>query len=182
METLTRSGSAIELLYKIEQLSKQAARGLPQRLDIKEAWSGIGFRIGSVNLVAPLTQVNELIHYPKLTLVPGTKKWVKGIANIRGTLLPIMDLQGFLGKTSVSVSAKTRVMVIKHGDLAVGLVVDEVLGLTHFSEENQVTAVAQFDESLRNFIQGAFHQDGVETLIFSMHALAGHPDFFKVAV
>ena len=182
MDTLTQSRSPIELLFNIEQLSKQSARGLPQRLDIKEAWSGIGFRISGVNLVAPLTQVNEIIHFPKLTLIPGTKKWVKGVANIRGTLLPVMDLQGFLGKNSVATSSKTRVMVIKHGEMAVGLVVDEVLGLTHFNEENHVTAVAKFDSSLRSFIQGAFHQDGVETLIFSMHALADHPDFFKVAV
>lgn len=182
MDTLARSSSPIELLFNIEQLSKQAARGLPQRLDIKESWSGIGFKIGGVNLVAPLNQVNEIMHYPKLTFVPGTKKWVKGVANIRGTLLPIMDLQGFLGKKTVPTSPKSRVMVIRHGELAVGLVVDEVLGLTHFNEENQVTAVSQFDASLRSFIQGAFHQDGIETLIFSMHALADHPDFFKVAV
>lgn len=182
METLVQNKAPIELLFDIEQLSKQAARGLPQRLDIKESWSGIVFRISEVNLVAPLNQVNEIMHYPKLTLVPGTKKWVKGVANIRGTLLPIMDLQGFLGKNNSPASPKSRVMVIKYEDLAVGLVVDEVLGLKHFNEENQVTAVAKFDASLRSFIQGAFRQDDVETLIFSMHALAGHPDFFKVAV
>lgn len=182
MESLTNSNSPIELLYNIEQLSIKAARGLPQRLDIKESWSGIGFRISGVNLVAPLQQVNEILHYPKLTIVPGTKKWVKGVANVRGTLLPVMDLQGFLGKDSVRTSARSRVMVIRHGDLAVGLAADEVLGLVHFNEENQVTKVSEFDPSLRSFIQGAFHQDGQETLIFSMHALAGHPDFFKVAV
>ena len=86
----------IQLLQEIEQQCKNTAKGLPQRVDVKESWSGIGFRIGEINLVAPLKQVNEILHVPRLTAVPGTQRWVKGVANIRGTLLPIIDLQGFL--------------------------------------------------------------------------------------
>ena len=172
----------IQVLYEIEQLGKTLAKGLPQRVDVKEAWSGIGFRIADFNLVAPLDQVNEILHYPKLTGVPGTHHWVRGVANIRGTLLPIMDLPGFLGKKISNLTPRSRVLVIKYEDLSAGLVVDEVLGLKHFNEEDKVTAVSRFDESLRNYIRGAFRHNGVETLVFNMHALADHPDFFQVAV
>ena len=157
-------------------------QGLPQRLDIKEAWSGIGFRIGDFNLVAPLNQVTEILHYPKLTIVPGTKPWVKGVADIRGTLLPVMDLNGYLGKKGSAIGTRTRILVIRYEDITVGLVVDEVLGLKHFSDEEKVTAVTKFDESLRNYVKGAFRQKNIETLIFNMQALANHPNFFQVAV
>lgn len=172
----------IQLLHDIEQRGKAAARGLPQQVDIKETWSGIGFRSSHMNLVAPLEQVNEILHYPSLTLVPGTKPWVKGVANVRGTLLPVMDLNGYLGKKVTTVTPKTRILVVKYEDMTVGIVVDEVFGLKHFSEDDKVDAVKQFDEALRGYIQGAFRHDDVETLVFNMHALAIAPQFYLVAV
>lgn len=172
----------IQLLFEIEQQGKAVAQGLPQQVDIKETWSGIGFRVSNVNLVAPLDQVSEILHYPSLTMVPGTKPWVKGVANIRGTLLPVMDLNGYLGKKVSAITMKTRILVVKYEDMTVGIVVDEVLGLKHFSDEDKITAVKKFDESMRNYIQGAFQQNQVETLVFNMHALAIHPQFFQVAV
>jgi twitching motility protein PilI len=172
----------IQLLYEIEQLSMAAAKGLPQQVDIKESWSGICFRVNEINLVAPLNQVSEILHFPTLTMVPGTKSWVKGVANVRGMLLPVMDLNGYLGKKATTLTQKTRILVTKFEDMTVGVVVDEVIGLKHFSDEDKVTAVKKFDESVRNYIQGAFRQNEVETLVFNMHALAMHPQFFQVAV
>jgi len=172
----------IALLFEIEQQSKARAKGLPQQVDIADTWSGIGFRIGDTNLVAPLDQVNEILHYPTLTLVPGAKPWVKGVANVRGMLLPVMDLNGYLGKNLSVVGQKTRVLVVKYEDMTVGLVVDEVMGLKHFRDEEKVSAVKKFDDSMRNYIQGAFRQKEAETLVFNMHALVVHPEFYEVAV
>jgi twitching motility protein PilI len=172
----------IHLLHQIELECKKTAKGLPQRTAIKESWTGIGFRINDINLVAPLKQVNEILHLPRLTHVPGTQKWVKGVANIRGTLLPILDLQGFLQEKPITQTNKARVLVVRRDDLSVGLVVNEVLGLKHFQDEERVTAVSKFDESLRNYVHGAFRQNGEEILVFSMYALADNPHFFQVAV
>ena len=172
----------IQLLHSIELECKKTAKGLPQRADIKESWTGIGFRLNDINLVAPLKQVNEILHLPRLTHVPGTQKWVKGVANIRGTLLPIIDLQGFLHEKPLPQTGKSRVLVVKRDELSVGLVVSEVLGLKHFQDEERVTAVSKFDESMRTYVHGAFKQNGQEILVFSMYALADNPHFFQVAV
>lgn len=172
----------IQLLHEIELQCKTTAKGLPQRIDRKEAWTGIGFRIGDINLVAPLKQVNEILHFPRLTQVPGTQRWVKGVANIRGTLLPIVDLQGFLHDKPLAQNNRSRVLVVKRDDLSVGLVVSEVMGLKHFQDEEKVTAVTRFDEALRNYVHGAFKQNGEEILVFSMYALAENPHFFQVAI
>ena len=174
--------SPVQLLYDISQKCKEVAKGLPKRIDISRDWSGIAFRIGEFNLVAPLHQVNEILHYPNLTSVPGAQSWVCGVANVRGTLLPIMDLRGFLGSPHSPPTSRSRVMVIKYEELTSGLLVDEVLGLKHFKEEEKISAVTKFDESLRKFIRGAFRQNGVEILVFSMEALTLDPNFYQVAV
>ena len=115
----------IQLLHDIEQLSVRIAKGLPQREDIKEHWSGIAFRIGEFQFVAPLQQVNEVLHYPVLTTFPGTKSWVKGIANIRGSLVPVMDLSAYLGKKHIGVNNQSRILVIHRDSITVGLLIDD---------------------------------------------------------
>jgi twitching motility protein PilI len=172
----------IELLHDIEQLSIRIAKGLPQREDIKELWSGIAFRIGEFQFVAPLDQVNEVLHYPALTTFPGTKSWVKGIANIRGSLVPVMDLSAYLGKKHIGINNQSRIMVINRDNITVGLLIDEVQGLKHFDEAEKTTSVTKFDEALKDYVQGAFRQQKDEFLVFNLDALAYHPEFYKVAV
>jgi len=174
--------SPIELLYELEQHCLRVAKGLPQREDIQVAWTGIGFRVGDLNLAAPLNQVHEVLRFPKMTRIPGTHAWVKGVANVRGTLLTVTDLNQFLGKPPSQSTHRTRILVYRRDELAVGLMVDEVLGLKHFYDEHKVSAVTKFDEALRGYVRGAFKASDIETLVFSMHALAEDPQFFRVAV
>lgn len=172
----------IELLLELERRSKQNAKGLPQQTEKKALWSGIGFRAADINLVAPLSQVNEILHYPKLTLVPGAQAWVKGLANIRGTLLPIMDLQGYMGKDAIPLRMQSRILVIHQGELSAGLLVNEVLGLKHFEPESKVAFVKKLDQAIKPYIHGAFEQDGQTWHVFDMAALAQDPLFLRVAV
>lgn len=174
--------SPLKLLYDIEQHCLNVAKGLPQREDIQDVWTGIGFRVGDINLTAPLNQVHEVLRYPKMTRIPGTQGWIKGVANVRGTLLTVTDLNQFLGRPPSQITQRTRLVIHRRDELAVGLMVDEVVGLKHFYDEDKVSAVSRFDEALRAYVRGAFKQNDVETLVFSMQALAEDPQFFQVAV
>ncbi len=180
---MTHHKHPLALLREIEQRSLRNTRGLPQRAETRALWHGIGFRIGDITLVAPLTQVNEILHYPKLTLVPGTLSWVKGLANIRGTLLPVMDLRGYLGQSAVTPDAHSRIMVIQQENLSAGLLVDEVLGLKHFDPQQEaITRVKKLNEAVRPYIQGAFLQSDQTWYVFNMATLAEDPQFLQVAV
>ena len=171
-----------ELLRELEALSIKTAKGLPQEVESKEVWSGIGFRIGGMLMIAPLAQVNEILYYPNLTLVPGTLPWVKGLANIRGSLLPIMDLQKYLGQPAIHLRQHSRILVINQGELMAGLLVDEVLGLRHFEPEEQVNRVKKLDPAIKPYIRGAFNQGDQTWYVFDMTVLAEDPQFYKVAV
>ena len=172
----------IDLLLALETRSKQTAKGLPQQTEQRSLWSGIGFRIGDTNMIAPVTQINEILHYPSLTLVPGTLPWVKGLANIRGTLLPVMDLQSYLGQTPIKLRSQSRILVIQQDELTVGLLVDEVLGLKHFEPEERVTRIKKLDPAIKAHIRGAFQQGNQTWHLFDMTTLTADPQFYKVAV
>ena len=86
-----------QILLDIDQRCRALAAGLPSQQAAVQTWSGIGFRMGERLFVAPMGEVGEVLHEPRHTLLPGVKSWVKGVANVRGRLLPVMDLCGFFG-------------------------------------------------------------------------------------
>lgn len=171
------------LLREIEQRALQQAQGLPLQLKVKNDSLVIGFRIGTQKFVTPVNEVTELLTYPELSRVPGTKSWVRGVANIRGNLLPIMDLQDYLIKKPTVLTANCRILVVDHEGVFSGLLVDAVLGLKHFLIENRNDrALPDVDDFIKSYLVGSFIQDNEQWGIFSMHALAKSPLFLQVAV
>ncbi len=175
-----RSLPPYDLLREIEQRSQAKALGLPQQIEVRRTWSGIGFRLGEAQLVAPMGDVGEILEYPSLTHVPSAMAWVKGIANIRGSLLPIMDLNGFIMGDPIQLQRRSRVLVMRRGGLNCGLLVDEVLGLRHFFEEEKVPTAEGIAKKLSAFVDGAYRQGEQSWAIFSMRKLADNPEFLEV--
>lgn len=172
----------LERLKHIESLCLENSRGLPQQEQIIEEWIGIGFRLGDVHLVAPLGEVAEILTPPSLSRVPRTKSWVCGIANVRGNLMPITDLQAFLHDRPAMVNRRSRVLVVNHKGVYSGLVVDAVLGLRHFRTEHRCDELPGTDERLHRYMKGAFKTGAQHWGVFSMHELSKAPQFIQAAV
>jgi twitching motility protein PilI len=175
------SSDPFAILAALDRRGRQQEAVLPAADDVRQEWSGIGFRLGGRRFVAPLDEVTEILTFPSLSQVPRTKPWMRGIANVRGTLLPVMDLGGFLGRHPAPVTRFARVIVIRQAGISAGLLVDEVLGMRHFFDEERSAAPGDVDEGLQPFVAGAFVRDGGAWLQFSMRTLASHPQFLKVA-
>ncbi len=174
--------SPLEWLFYLEQLCLKSARGLPQQIQSEEGWSGIGFRLGNLLLVAPLGEVAEILTPPALSKVPRTKPWVCGIANVRGNLMPIMDLQGYLQNRPSPLNRRSRILVVNHNGIYAGLVVDAVLGLRHFRDDQRCDEPPGDDGGIREYMRHGFKIGGEHWGVFSMHALAETPNFLKAAV
>ena len=87
-----------------------------------------------------------------VTPVPGAKDWVAGLANLRGQLLPIVDLRQFLGAGSSRNSRTARVLVAESDELLVGIVVDEVFGFRRFNETEFSEEVFAINEDNLSYI------------------------------
>ncbi len=133
---MSESLTAFELLLQIDRRCRLLAADLPSQPTRQDSWSGIGFRLGEHWYVAPMGEVSEVLHEPRFTQLPGVKSWVKGVANLRGRLLPIMDLCGFFGHELSAVRKQRRVLVVEHDEVFAGLLVDEVFGLQHFARDS----------------------------------------------
>ena len=173
---MTESQTAFELLLDIDRRCRLLAADLPSQETRQQRWSGIAFRVGPNGYVAPMGEVAEVLHEPRCTLMPGVKPWVKGVANLRGRLLPVMDLGGFLGLERSPAPKQRRVLVVEFNDLFVGLLVDEVVGMQHFAQD----ALMASANPGAPYIRGQFDGDP-PWQVFSPFALAQAPGFMDVA-
>lgn len=173
--------SSFDLLQKIETRCKQRAVGLPQKVEVRRTWSGVGFRIGNIRLLVTMGEVGEILRFPNITKVPSALSWVKGLANIRGNLLPIMDLSRFVDYESLKLSKSSRVLVIQRGELSSGLLVDEVYGMRHFFTEEHSKNLPDASDKLKIFLKGSFVQNEVEWGVFSVAELAQSSEFLNIA-
>lgn len=170
-----------QLLLGLDERYRNRAAALPAQQENREVWSGIGFRIGDNYFVAPMNEVGEVLPEPRFTLLPGVKRWVRGLANVRGRLLPVMDLCGFLGLSLADNRKSRRVMVVEHQGLFAGLTVDEVLGMQHFEVESFEQAVGDIPDSVRPYVHGTFSRER-DWVVFSPYILATDADFLDVMV
>ena len=170
------------LLQDIASRCRSHAAELPSRIEAVENWRGVGFILAGRRYVAPMSDVSEILTAPKLTQVPGVKHWVQGIANVRGRLIPVMDLAAFLGGRSTSGRNK-RTLIIEKGDLLNGLTVDAVLGMQYFPvESKQDSPELDVPEQAKAFISGAYLRDGELWPVFSFDELANDQNYMDIAV
>jgi twitching motility protein PilI len=170
------------LLHDIAKRCRAHAADLPSKAEAVEYWRGVGFVLGGQRYVAPMSDVSEILTAPKLTPVPGVKHWVQGVANVRGRLIPVMDLAAFLGGRAASQRTK-RTLIIEKGDVLNGLVVDAVLGMQYFSTESKDTSSSLgLSETAKPFVSGSYTRDGEDWPVFSFDALIEDQHYMDIAV
>lgn len=173
-----RDGAQLfRLLADMEARSRRQAAGLPQQQAQEEAWEGVVFNVGDARLVVAPGEVVEILNFPSgVSQVPGAKPWMRGIANIRGNILPIIDLQAFFGGPVTVASRRSRVLVFNQGEGLVGLLVGEMVGMRRFDRKAR-TGKRELADRAGRFVVSGFEQGGSYWPVFSMKALAQDPEF-----
>ncbi len=172
----------IELLRELESKVRSKAVGLPEQEEIAETWSGIGFRLGAHYFVSPMSEVTELLRVPAFTRLPNVKAWVLGVSNIRGRLIPIIDLNLFFAYESTEPMRNRRILVVEKDEQSSGLVTDGMEGMQYFAADSFTETVPDIPKDLKPFVLGHFVKDKRIWSRFSMKALSDHEQFQEVAV
>lgn len=183
VENMSKENSQhpLALLRDLERRSRSHAHGLPQQEELKQEWGGIAFSLGQTRLLAPLGEVIEILTIPGLSRIPGVKPWVLGIANVRGNLLPIMDLAGYLHGSNTVMHKRSRVLVMNYNGVFAGLLVDNVTGLRRFEQEDLTTEVpGTISGAYVPYLERAYRKDQEHWAVFSMHRLVKTPEFLQV--
>jgi len=86
-------------------------------------------RIGAGRYAVGLSGIAEVVTAPQTTRVPGLPRWLTGVANWRGRVLPVLDLRPLLGEEQNPLPSSSRLVILSADQFEAGLLVDSVLGL-----------------------------------------------------
>lgn len=181
---MPEKSTPFDLLLKADQLYTKSTASLPERQKAQASTRvDIGFRLGKFNFSIAIKDLEEILTEPTYTAIPVVKSWVKGVANMRGHLLPVIDLNKLFSITSETTRKQRRVMAVKCPDEGyVGFLVDAVYGMQQFSTESQLTESSNLPDSLRSFITGMYKEDQKDWLLFDTEAFMASPLFLEIGL
>ena len=170
-----------DILREMHSDTFRNAAPMPTKAEDQKEWQGLGFQIGGVRLVSPLGEVSEIMQLPRYTSLPGVKPWLLGVANVRGRLIPIIDLHLYLEVAATQPRKEWRVLIIEEGDLVAGLLIEQSLGIQHFLEENFEKVAPTELPNLQGNLRGAYRHGGRMYYVASLLSLVRDKKFFEVA-
>lgn len=145
-------------------------------------WVGVSFRLGGENFLLAREETREVLGVPAfLTRVPGARAWIRGLANVRGQLLPVIDLRAFLGGGAAAIGRSARILMANHRDIPAGLLVDEVLGFRRFNDSEFNAQVPGTILQCERYLAGAFRRGAEVWPVFGLRALLESNEFLMGA-
>jgi twitching motility protein PilI len=171
-----------ELLKELEKRSRTMTAASAPEADAGQEWVGVACRMGGETFLIAREETREVLGYPAvITRLPGAKSWVRGLANVRGSLLPMLDLRQFLGSGSTTPGRNTRVVVVNHREIPAGLIVDEVLGFRRFAETEFNPEAPPTVIRCEVYLAGAFRRGGEVWPVLSLKSLVESQSFLQAA-
>lgn len=120
----------------------------------------ISFRIGAQEFCVDIMAIREIRGWTAATALPQSPSFVKGVINLRGAVLPIVDLAARLGFESTEASDRNVIIVAQIGEQVVGLLVDAVSDILTVTDDVIQPTPDVASETAKSFIRGLIAMDG----------------------
>jgi len=128
----------------------------------------IAFRIGDQEFCVDIMQVREIRGWTTATPLPRTPAYMKGVINLRGAVLPIVDLGARLGLVTAEPSARHVIMVVNQGHRTLGLLVEAVSDIINVTEDMVQPTPDVACDQVKTFVKGLFAIDGRMVSLISL--------------
>lgn len=128
--------------------------GLKREGDSSDVLQLVTFRLGNEEFSVDILKVQEIIRDMELTRVPRAPDFVEGVINLRGRVIPVIDLRNRFGFESCDKTSETRIIVIDVNDRTVGLRVDGVSEVLRLPADTVEPAPSLVTGSGSDYISG----------------------------
>jgi len=152
-----------------------ASNTAPAVVDVanEEQQQYLTFMLGGETFAIGILRIKEIIEYGQLTEVPRMPDFIRGVINLRGSVVPVIDLGARFGKQPANISRRTCVVIIEidhEGEQQViGVMVDAVNEVLDIPPE-QVEPAPNFGANIRaDFIQGMGKVEGKFVIILNVN-------------
>ncbi|WP_177505388.1 chemotaxis protein CheW [Anaerosinus sp.] len=133
----------------------------------------VAFKLGKEEYGVSILHVQEIKRLTDITRVPYTPGFIKGVMNLRGSVLPVIDLKKRLGLFEEPYSEDTRIIIVKVDDISIGMIVDAVTEVLSIAPEHIEEPEAVVDGNGNNFISGVGNLDNRLVIMLNLNEIIG---------
>jgi purine-binding chemotaxis protein CheW len=151
------------------QLKRERAKPEEERLFL-------GFTAGDQAYATDVAAVREILRIPRIYTLPKVPSFVKGVIDLRGVVMPVLDLKERLGMGPVDLK-KGRVIVVVPGNKPLGILVDTVVEVFRTSPKAILPPPEMLEEGQLGFIEGMVRVDAHLYLVLNSRTMLTPREF-----
>lgn len=135
----------------------------------------VAFKLNKEEYGVSILYVQEIKRLTEITRVPYTPDFIKGVMNLRGSVLPVIDLKKRLGLAESPYSEDTRIIIVKIDEIAIGMIVDSVTEVLEIEPDHieAPEAVVDSNDAGNNFISGVGNLDNRLIIMLNLNEIIG---------
>lgn len=140
----------------------------------------VGFRIGNETFGVRIGAVREIVRVPEITAVPSAPDTIEGVINLRGKIIPVMDLRKRFGQSNVQPDKKNRILVVELEGKLVGLIVNAASEVLKISPSEIEPPGNVFTEGESSYVTGVGKLKGRLIILLDIAKLLHRPEFKRL--
>ena len=139
----------------------------------------VGFRIGNETYGVRIGSVREIVRVPEITIVPNAPEAIEGVINLRGKIIPVMDLRKRFGNVGIQPDKKNRILVVELENRLLGLIVSSASEVLKIPPSEIEPPGSVFAEGESSYVTGVGKLKGGVIIILDIARLLRRPEFKK---
>ncbi|HEY6128686.1 MAG TPA: chemotaxis protein CheW [Candidatus Acidoferrum sp.] len=140
----------------------------------------VGFRIGEETFGVRIGSVREIVRVPEITSVPNAPDTIEGVINLRGKIIPVMDLRKRFGQSEIQQEKKNRILVVELDNKLVGLIVNSASEVLKIPPSEIESPGSVFADSESGYVTGVGKLKGRLVILLDISKLLHRPEFKKL--
>ncbi len=169
-----KRASSFDTLPTTRCVRSRTCRAAPSRSRRRGTGAASVSGSASAGLVSSFDEVVEILSLPPVTPVPGAQSWMLGVANVRGSLLPVVDLKQFLEGERTVVHDGQRVLVVRQSGGNVAVIIDELFGQRTFNDTHRAELDGENEGRYGQLVDQVYRLADTSWGVFSMQRADPH--------
>jgi purine-binding chemotaxis protein CheW len=136
--------------------------------------------IGEEAFATHVSSVNNIVEVPRITTIPQSPEYMMGVINLRGQVLPVVDMRVRIGLSAAEISTNTCILVLEleseDGIQQVGGLVDSVKEVLEIDQDEIMAAPRVGKKAQQDFISGIANRDDEFVMILDVYRLLSGSD------
>ena len=144
-----------------------------EKIVADEQWKYLIFSVNGIDYGIEIGYVTEIIGIQPITAVPNTPGYIKGIINIRGTIVPVVDMRLRFSYQPTEYGEKTCIISLNKDSIYLGLIVDAVVDVIQLAADTILTPPSDGAEAKNKFLKAIGKYQGTVKQIVDINRIYG---------